>query len=128
MPRPKTVEAELRSAFDRLKNNATTYVARGTQVSLSNVAKEASMNPASLRRERYPELHAEIQAYADLNSDKQGENKPKKTRVSQTKRIKKQALKIQELMSIVEAQNTLIAELESEIERFKDGKFNLIKQ
>jgi len=122
MPRPKTVEVELRAAFDRLKNDEAINVDRLTQVTLANVAKEAGMNPNSLRRERYPELHAEIQSYVELNTIKLKEHKPKKTRVSQTKRIKNQNLKIEELMNIVDAQNSLIAELEAEIDKIRNRK------
>ncbi len=81
-----------------------------------------------MRRERYPQLHAEIQSYAELNATKTGEDKQKKKKASQTKRIKNQNLKIQELMNLVDAQNSLIAELKSEIDKIKAGKIAQLEE
>ncbi len=122
MPRPKSVESEMRAAFERLKNGEPNNLPKGTPVTLSNVAKEAGMNPVSLRKERYPNLHREIKAYAEINTSPVEKPKTKKTRESDSKRIKRLTLENVKLTNIVLALTTVNEQLEHENTEFKKGK------
>jgi hypothetical protein len=68
MPRPQTAEAELRAAFERLKNDTPHELPKGSGITLTNVAAEARKPPSSLRKDRYPRLYKEITAYAERPS------------------------------------------------------------
>ncbi|MBL1321459.1 MAG: hypothetical protein COA63_010430, partial [Methylophaga sp.] len=122
MPRPKSVESEMRAAFERLKNGESNILPKGTSVTLSNVAKEADMKPMSLRRERYPDLHSEIRAYAEINASPVDKPKTKKTRESDSKRIKRLTLENEKLTNIVVSLTTLNEQLEHEIAMLREGK------
>ena len=63
--KPKTAQANFREAFERLKASAPKILPPGTPVSQNNVAKEAGCDPTALKKQRYPDLVAEIQAYVD---------------------------------------------------------------
>jgi hypothetical protein len=56
-------ENSFRSAFERLKANKPNLLSRGTQVTQSNVAREAGVDPSALKKSRFPRLVAEIQAW-----------------------------------------------------------------
>ncbi|AUZ84763.1 hypothetical protein [Methylophaga nitratireducenticrescens] len=120
MPRPKSVESAMRAAFERLLSGKATNLPEGTAVTLSNVAKEADMNPMSLRKERYPELHREICAYAEINANSAEKPKRRKTRESDTKRIKRLKLENEKLTNIVLTLSAKIEELEHQVESLKD--------
>ena len=122
MPRPKSVETELRAAFERLKRDEPKSLPKGTPVSLSNVAKEAGMQPVSLRKDRYPELHSEIAAYTEINSRPSGKVKARKTRESDVKRIKRLKAQNEKLLNIVSSLTRLNEELERENELLKERK------
>lgn len=122
MPRPKSVEAEMRAAFERIKHNEPKNLPKGTCVSLSNVAKEAGMLPVSLRMDRYPDLHREITAYSEIHSKPTEKGKPKKSRQSDTKRIQRLQSQNEKLLNIVNALMTLNEELAFENEMLKEGK------
>lgn len=112
----------MRAAFERLKSDEPKKLPKGTRVSLSNVAKEAGMLPVSLRRDRYPELHREIAAYAEINSTSAKKGKTRKARESDSKRIKRLTAENEKLLNIVNALTTLNEELEQENEELKKGK------
>ena len=61
--KPKTAEANLREAFERLKAGVPKVLPSGTLVSQNNVAKEAGCDPSALRKARFPGLVEEIQAF-----------------------------------------------------------------
>lgn len=65
--KPKSAEANFREAFERLKASMPKNLPSGTPVSQNNVAKEAGRDPTALKKERYPDLVAEIQAYVDTH-------------------------------------------------------------
>ncbi len=69
MPSSKTKSAEsnFREAFERLKASVPKILPSGTPVSQNNVAKEAGCDPTALKKQRYPGLVAEIQAYIDTH-------------------------------------------------------------
>lgn len=123
MPRQKSVEFQLRKAFGRLKNDEPNILVKGTFVTLSNVAKEAGMNPTSFRRERYPELHSEIKAYAEINAPPADKEKTRKKRESDAKRIKRLNHKIEKLTNIVLTLSTLNEQLEHENAVLRERKF-----
>lgn len=114
MPRPKSVESKMRAAFERLKHNEPINLPKGTPVALSNVAKEANSKPDSLRKDRYPSLHKEIVAYAEINIKPTEKPKKRKSRESDSKRIKRLTTENEKLLNIVNALTTLNEELEHE--------------
>lgn len=122
MPRPKSVESELRASFERLKDDEPKTLPKSTIVTLSNVAKEAGMLPTSLRSDRYPELHEEIVAYAEINSPTVKKGKVKKARESDSRRIKRLTTENEKLLNIVNALTTLNEELEQENNDLRKGK------
>lgn len=60
-----SAESRYRDAFERLKHGCPKLLSVGTPVSQNNVALEAGAHPSALRKERYPELIAAIQAHVD---------------------------------------------------------------
>lgn len=122
MPRPKSVEAEMRAAFERLKHNTPKNLPKGTRVSLTNVAKEAGMLPVSLRMDRYPDLHREITAYSEIHSKPNEKGKPKRSRQSDSKRIQRLQNQNEKLLNIVNALTAINEELALENEMLKEGQ------
>jgi hypothetical protein len=127
MSRPRSVEAEFRAAFERLKKDKPNTVAKGTVVSISNVAKEAGKNPGSLRCERYPELCVEIRAYAEINyattnDAKTNASKKRKTRESDARRIKRLMLENEKLTNIVVSLMDQNEQMEHEIAILRAAK------
>jgi hypothetical protein len=128
MPRPQTAEAELRAAFERLKNDSPKELPKGSRVTLTNVAAEAKKPPSSLRKDRYPRLYKEITAYAERPSVSPQKTKSKKTRTSPTKLVTRLKRDCSELQSIVAAQSARIDELERENAWLKEGKVTSLKR
>lgn len=56
-------EDRYRDAFTRLKEGRPVVLAEGSTASQNNVALEAGRHPSALRKERFPQLVAEIQGY-----------------------------------------------------------------
>jgi hypothetical protein len=56
-----SAELAFREAFERLKANVPSRLAKHTRLSQNNVAKEAGYDPSALKKSRYPELVNEIQ-------------------------------------------------------------------
>lgn len=69
--RKSKAELQFYEAFIRLKENKPVNLTKGTSVTQNNVAKEAGVDPSALRKSRYPELIKEIQAWVELNDQKQ---------------------------------------------------------
>lgn len=67
--KPKTAEANFREAFERLKASVPKVLPVGTPVSQNNVAKEAGCDPTALKKSRFPDLVAEIQAYVSSHGN-----------------------------------------------------------
>mgnify|MGYP003629439734 FL=1 len=59
----KSAEQEFRDAFDRLKKGKTIRLPLGAAVTQNNVAREAGRDPSALKKDRYPLLILEVQAY-----------------------------------------------------------------
>jgi chromatin segregation and condensation protein Rec8/ScpA/Scc1 (kleisin family) len=70
-------EKAFREAFERLKAGKAGLLPRGSRVSQNNVAKEAGCTPSALRKERFPELVAEIQRYVDQKPDEASSTREK---------------------------------------------------
>jgi len=63
-----TAEQRFREAFGRLKSGGPMILPKGSIVSQNNVAREAGCDPSALKKNRYPELIAEIQIYSQENT------------------------------------------------------------
>lgn len=70
MSRRSGSEAHYRDAFTRLKEGRPVILAFGAHVSQNNVALEAGKHPSALRKERFPNLIADIQEYCGKVSTK----------------------------------------------------------
>lgn len=119
-----TAEQDFRNAFERLKAGAPDVLPAGSLVTQNNVAREAGRDPSALKKDRYPLLILEIQAYVTSKSE---QTKTGKRTTDNRSRTDKQRLadyrkQIDKLTSIVAAQNSAIEELQYEIERLKTGK------
>lgn len=119
----KSAEKLFREAFERLKKNRPKVLPTGTPVTQNKVAKEAGRDPSALKKDRYPMLVLEIQAYIET----QRENKVGKKRTNDNRsRLMKQKLadcqrQRDKLSSIVAAQDSYIEELLEKIEEFEVG-------
>lgn len=76
-----TAEQRFRQAFERLRTNTPKILKAGAPVSQNNVAKEADCDPSALRKDRFPSLIREIQAYVEIN--KQERPSKRKERLKQ---------------------------------------------
>jgi hypothetical protein len=63
MSQRDTAEARFREAYERLKAGTPRVLEAGSEATQNNTAREAGKHPSALRRERFPELVDEIQAY-----------------------------------------------------------------
>lgn len=116
-------EERFREAFERLKSGKPEKLPKGAEVSQNNVAKEAGRDPSALKRDRYPFLIQEIQAYVQM----QEEEKPVKKKTDNRARTHKKQVadhkaQVEKLLSIVAAQDEVIVELLDQIEELKAGK------
>lgn len=84
----KTSKAGLkfREAFERLKCGKPDLLPKGTPLSQNNVAKEAGVDPSALRRSRFPELVAEIQAWIENHKEESPQKSPRQMMLSQRSR------------------------------------------
>jgi len=81
--KPESAEQRFRAAFERLKANQPQVLQRGTPVSQNNVAKEAGTDPTALRKQRYPALILEIQAYVEIADRERTIQKERRSRQRQ---------------------------------------------
>lgn len=126
----KTAEEEFRDAFTRLKKGKTTCLSSGSPVTQNNVAREAGRDPSALKKDRYPLLVLEIQAYITSKSEqKQGSKRTTDNRARTDKqKLADYRKQIDRLSSIVAAQNSTVEELLDEIDRLKSGKVSSFPQ
>lgn len=84
----KVSKAELKfmEAFERLKAGKPDILPRGAQLSQNNVAKEAGVDPSALRRTRFPELVADIQAWIEGHKDEAPQKSPRQMMIAQRSR------------------------------------------
>jgi hypothetical protein len=120
----KTAEVLFTEAFERLKVNKPNILPTETPVTQNNVAREADRNPSALRKERYPRLILEIQAWV-RSLEEQNESK-KRTNDNRTRSMKQKLEDYKrqrdKLSSIVAAQNEYIKDLLEEVEQLKANK------
>ena len=79
-------ELKFREAFDRLKAGKPDILPKGTPLSQNNVAKEAGVDPSALRRARFPELVADIQAWIEAHKDETTTKSPRQMMLAQRSR------------------------------------------
>lgn len=116
-------------AFERLKANKPIVLPIDTPVSQNNVAREAGRDPSALKKDRYPILIEEIQAFVRVRQeqdDKQKTRRDNRTRTTQQK-LKDRQAQVEKLTSIVAAQDNYIAQLLDEIEELKARKVNRLE-
>ena len=120
----KSAEQEFRDAFDRLKKGKTIRLPLGAAVTQNNVAREAGRDPSALKKDRYPLLILEVQAYITSKSEQKRSSKRTTDNRARTdkQKIADYRKQIDRLSSIVAAQNSTIEELVDEIERLKAGR------
>ncbi|MNJ34502.1 hypothetical protein D3C77_292170 [compost metagenome] len=124
MPRQGKAEQAFRRAFERLKNGTPLHTPKGTAVTQNNVARESGLDPSALKKSRFPELIAEIQAWVQSNAHTATARE--KSQVSQrnrnrTLREQLDAMKTQRdkaLGLLADADETIL-EMSHEIERLK---------
>lgn len=113
----KLSKAELQfyEAFMRLKENKPIHLPKGTLVTQNNVAKEAGVDPSALRKSRYPELIKEIQAWVELNDQKE---------ISKKKVAKKLNSEVAELQVTI---NTLIEQRDNAMSKLLAAQIKIIE-
>mgnify|MGYP003609266311 FL=1 len=79
-------ELKFREAFERLKVGKPDNMPKGTPLSQNNVAKEAGVDPSALRRARFPELVADIQAWIESHKDEVPQKSPRQMMLAQRSR------------------------------------------
>ena len=79
-------ELKFREAFERLKVGKPDILPKGTPLSQNNVAKEAGVDPSALRRARFPELVADIQAWIESHKDEAPQKSPRQMVLAQRSR------------------------------------------
>lgn len=72
-----TAEERFRDAFRRLRNGCPRMLEQGSKVSQNNVAREAGCDPSALKKNRFPTLVAEIQAFALKHQDAKEPSDPR---------------------------------------------------
>ncbi|WP_180153101.1 MULTISPECIES: hypothetical protein [unclassified Acinetobacter] len=119
-------ELKFRDAFERLKLGKPDILPKGTPLSQNNVAKEAGVDPSALRRIRFPELVADIQAWIETHKD---EIPPKSSRQmmlaqrSRNRTLQEKVIALEEqrdkaFSQLLEAQSRIL-ELTLENQRFR---------
>ena len=119
-------ELKFRDAFERLKLGKPDILPKGTPLSQNNVAKEAGVDPSALRRIRFPELVADIQAWIEAHKD---EVPPKSSRQmmlaqrSRNRTLQEKVIALEEqrdkaFSQLLEAQSRIL-ELTLENQRFR---------
>lgn len=79
-------ELKFREAFERLKVGKPDILPKGTPLSQNNVAKEAGVDPSALRRARFPELVADIQAWVESHKGEAPQKSPRQMMLAQRSR------------------------------------------
>lgn len=79
-------ELKFREAFERLKTGKPDILPKGTRLSQNNVAKEAGVDPSALRRTRFPELVADIQAWIEDHKDEAPQKSSRQMMLAQRSR------------------------------------------
>lgn len=123
----KNAERLFRDSFERLKQNKPEILPTGSPVTQNNVAREAGRDSSALKKDRYPLLILEIQAYISAKTESGRASKKITDNRARTDKNKLADYRqqVNRLSSVVAAQNAYIEELLGEIERLKAGKILL---
>lgn len=70
-------EQRFREALARLKGHRPELLPKGAKITQNNVAREAGVDPSALRRSRFPNLVAEIQAWGDVHANDEDRKSPR---------------------------------------------------
>lgn len=118
-------EDEFREAFERLKRGESLTMPPGTEVSQNNVAREAGKDPSALKKQRFPRLISEIQAYVGAHAPVR---EPSRSAIAQGVRRRNRTLREKlvilkserdmALSMLVEA-DTVILRLQAELDGLK---------
>lgn len=119
-----TAERLFRESFERLKQNKPQILPIGSQVTQNNVAREAGRDSSALKKDRYPLLILEIQAYisAKTELDKVSKRVTDNRARTDKKKLADYRQQVSWLSSVVAAQNAYIEELLDEINRLNAAK------
>ena len=129
MPRPPSVEQKLRDAFKRLKSGEPEKIPQESNITMSNVAKEAGVLPSAFRKERYPDIHREVAAYIEVAASTQDERKPKrKKRKSDAKRIKNLNEMVEKLLAMNNSMRDIIDQQQEEIDMLRQGNVMVLNR
>ena len=107
-------EAAFRSAFERLRTNKPNLMSKGTQVTQNNVAREAGLDPSALKKDRFPHLVAEIQAWVE-NSAKTTTRSPRQTVIAQRTRSRELRVRLDSMKSQRDHALALLVEADARI-------------
>ena len=58
-----SAEDRFRAAFERIKSDTPTHIAKGSALTQNNIAREAGLDPSALKKSRFPDLISEIQRW-----------------------------------------------------------------
>ena len=114
-----TAEESFRAAFERLKKGCNVVLEGKVQVTQNNVAREAGRDPSALKKNRYPLLVLEIQAFVKAQEDKartRSSSRDNRTRSDKEKikALRKQNGALESMLHFLrEENNALIEELET---------------
>ena len=117
----QSAEARFRQAFERLKAGEPKVLGRGAPVSQNNVAREAGCSdPGALKKNRFPDLVKEIQAYVQLHQEAghaPGERaKRQRAKKSADERLQDMRRQRDQAQSILASANMRILELLEEVQ------------
>lgn len=120
-----SAEQEFREAFERLRLRAPRVLPAGSAVTQNNVAREAGKDASALKKQRFPRLINEIQAYVETQAEVRAPSRAQRAedvrRRNRSLREKMADLKKERdtaLSLLVEA-DTVILHLQLELERLK---------
>lgn len=119
-----TAEILFREAFERLKAGQPIILPKNSAVTQNNVAREAERDPSALKKDRYPTLVLEIQAFVQGQRERQIPLRARSDKRHRTERETIAALRKQnsELCSLLEGYRSHIIDLEDQVEQLKSGK------
>lgn len=125
-------EQEFSEAFDRLRRGAPQLLPVGSEVSQNNVAREAGKDASALKKQRFPRLVSQIQAWLAAHSV---EKTPSRSQLAENSRRRNRSLRETiatlknerdiALSLLVEADTVILglhAEVESLQRRFDSSK------
>ncbi|WP_414728273.1 hypothetical protein [Zhongshania aliphaticivorans] len=118
-----TAEESFRAAFERLKKGCNVILEGKVPVTQNNVAREAGRDPSALKKNRYPLLVLEIQAFVKAQEDKarvRSSSKDNRTRSDKEKiqALRKQNGVLESMLHFLREENNALME---ELDKLKTG-------